>query len=155
MKSQITEQALEYWAKAQAIWPELGTPPEIEFVYRGAYGGKAYYMDHRVRYNVGLAKRHPDEFEQTVGHEIAHIVCWLVHGTTGHGPEWKAIMVKLGLEPRRCHAYDVKGLKKRYYKIAYACECREYELTLIRHNRILQGQTYSCRNCRGTLKLQS
>lgn len=45
-----------------------------------------------------LSSRH---LEEVLCHEVAHLVCWWRHGRTRpHGPEWRAIMLGAGHEPR-------------------------------------------------------
>jgi len=106
-----------------------------------------------MRINPELMKRNWDDYLlQTVGHEFAHHICYQMWPTLriSHGPEWKAVMVKLGLPPTRCHDYDVSEVKTRTLKtFEYACtKCGfKYELTSIRHNRILKGKTYHHPDC--------
>ena len=58
-----------------------------------------------------LLNENTDHFiEQTVGHEWAHLAAANLHGhkIRSHGPEWKAVMHKLGLDAARCHAYTTQ-----------------------------------------------
>lgn len=41
------------------------------------------------------------ETMDTILHEIAHALEFVRHGTSGHGPKWKAICVEVGAKPLR------------------------------------------------------
>jgi SprT protein len=90
-----------------------------------------------------------------VPHETAHLVVFRLFGPgmQPHGREWRAIMGLFGAEPTRCHDYDVDGLQARQLRrYHYRCACRSHQVTSIRHNRIMRGQTYLCRRCGGVLQ---
>jgi SprT protein len=128
--------------------------PVIRFDLRGRAAGQARTRDGRtceIRYNLALLLRQPDDFlARTVPHETAHVVAFRLYGprVQPHGREWRAIMRLFGAEPTRCHDYDVEGLQtRRLRRFHYRCDCRSHQLTSIRHNRILEGRVYLCRQC--------
>lgn len=108
-----------------------------------------------IRYNALLLTENRDDFlKRTVPHEVAHIVARRLFGKKirPHGPEWRQVMQLFGAEASRCHNYDVSRSSRRTLKrYPYRCDCRTHQLSSIRHNRVLQGQSYHCRSCRQPL----
>jgi hypothetical protein len=41
---------------------------------------------------------------ETLLHEMAHGLEYLLHGSVGHGPLWRRIAVEVGCEPRACRS---------------------------------------------------
>ncbi|MEJ2612665.1 MAG: SprT-like domain-containing protein [Candidatus Thiodiazotropha sp.] len=105
----------------------------------------------KIRYNTSLLERYGSSFiEQTVPHEVAHLIAHTLHGQQikPHGTEWKAIMHFYRAVPNRCHHFDTSqstSRTMRYYE--YQCDCRTHHISAIRHNRILSGIPYSCLSC--------
>jgi len=135
--------------------------PEIDVLFdlRGQTAGMVKIMGRSksilVRYNPILLNENSDHFlAQTVPHEIAHVVAHALNRrrVRPHGPEWQQIMLLFGADNCRCHNYKVKCSTRRRLKcFNYRCGCREHQLTSIRHNRVINGQHYICRNCREIL----
>ncbi len=109
-----------------------------------------------IRYNTLLLEENGERFiARTVPHEAAHVLAFRLHGPRirPHGPEWREVMDLLGADSRRCHDYDTSRCKARTLsRHNYHCNCREHELSSIRHNRIMAGQTYYCRACKQALQ---
>ena len=129
-------------------------PGEIRFDLRGKGAGQFRSRDGvrcEIRFNADLLARNGEDFlARTVPHETAHLVVFRLFGprASPHGAEWRAVMRLFGAEPSRCHDYDVEGLQtRRLRRYHYRCGCRSHQLTSIRHNRVIQGQTYHCRSC--------
>jgi SprT protein len=127
---------------------------EIRFDLRGKAAGQVRIRGqgrYLIRYNLELLKRGGQDFlEQTVPHEVAHVLACHRFGRNirPHGREWKAIMGQLGAEPTRCHDYDVGGLAARELQyFDYHCGCMVHRLSSIRHNKVAKGQRYLCRRC--------
>jgi SprT protein len=159
LQERVRERTLELLAEASS-WLRMPLPePSIRFDLRGRAAGQAR-VGHRtrtvIRYNPVLLRDNPDDFlDSTVPHEVAHVVAFARHGAgiRPHGPEWIAIMQHLGAAPRRCHDYDIAGLKTRTFReLDYHCACRGHRLTSIRHRRALAGQIYICRRCGSPLQ---
>ena len=135
--------------------------PEIEILFnlRGQAAGMVKIMGIEkrvlVRYNPILLNENGDHFlAQTVPHEIAHVVTHALYHrrVRPHGPEWQQIMRLFGADNHRCHNYKVKHSTRRQLQhFSYRCGCQEHQLTSIRHNRVIKGQHYICRNCREVL----
>ena len=103
------------------------------------------------RYNRLLLEQNRETFlSQTLPHEVAHLVAYVLHGRSirPHGKEWKTVMEFFGADAVRCHNFSLENNSiKKLSRFTYACNCRRHQLTSIRHNRILKGQSYLCRRC--------
>ena len=159
LQRQAVEKA-RYWIDFANDKYDLNIPyPNVSFKLRGKCAGKACYRDNEVRYNAVLLEENNDKFlNRTVPHEVAHIVTRHKYGrnATAHGYEWKSVMRAFGLTPTRCHSYDVsnsaisrRNIEKQFL---YKCACRTFELTVIRHRRIIKGAIYTCRKCKTHLQ---
>ena len=149
----LRKETERWWEHAIVLYGKRriqGRPPTTSFELRGLTAGRACVQQHHNRYNLDIATANLEGFlAQTVPHEVAHIVDYFMHGCSSHhGKKWKQIMVDFGLEPTRCHNYE-KGVEptRTLKRFTYYCQCRFYELTSIRHNRIKRGASYSCRSC--------
>ena len=143
-------------AKAERIYNIDLSKLYITYNIRGFNtAGKAAPMTGEIRLNPNFFKC-PEATKHlinvTIGHEIAHHVDWVVHRKSGHSHTWKRIMVRLGMEPERCHNVDVTKIGKTGYE--YVCVCDEpHMLGVKRHNKIRLGHTtYTCNRCKETLK---
>lgn len=130
-------------------------------------GGQAVTNPHtnlfKMRLHPAALAYYGEEYvERTVVHEFAHLVQRQNYPMSKpHGKEWKSVMRNLGVEPSRCHSYDLeKALKacgskptgRKVKTFTYKCNCQEHQLTAIRHNRVVKGtQTYHCKKCKTTL----
>jgi SprT protein len=153
------ERVAELLARAESHFGIGIARPEIRFDLRGKAAGQFRSRDGHhceLRFNRELMLRHGERFlDRTVPHEAAHLVAFLLNGprVRPHGKEWQAIMHLFGTAPERCHEYDVAGLQtRRLRRYLYRCACRAHQLSSIRHNRILRGQTYFCRACGSELQ---
>jgi SprT protein len=134
--------------------------PVLRFDLRGQAAGQARWQNGRrpeLRFNLALARRHAPAFvEDTVAHEVAHLVCFACFGRVRpHGPEWRHVMRRFGIaEPRRCHDYDLPAdTARRQRRWFYECGCRLHPLSTTRHNRIQRGLArYHCRRCGEALR---
>ncbi len=133
---------------------------EVSFDLKGQAAGQMQLRSKqiRIRFNPVLMAQNYEHFiNVAVGHELAHAVAALVFGPKikPHGREWQSIMVMFGLEADRCHDYDLSQVRvRRLQRFRYRCACREHELTVIRHRRILSGErSYHCRSCGQKLTL--
>ena len=128
--------------------------PRLGFNLRGLAAAAAYPAQNAIRINRRLFEQNADDFlRNTVAHEVSHLIAYRLHGRgiTPHGAEWAAIMREVfGLEPQRCHDYDVRLNMKVVYH--YRCGCNVgHALGVRRHNNALRGRRYFCRRCRQPL----
>ncbi|WP_461572982.1 SprT family zinc-dependent metalloprotease [Sulfuricaulis sp.] len=129
--------------------------PRLSYQLRGLAAAAAYPAQNAIRINRLLLEQNTDDYLQnTVPHEVSHLVAYRLHGRriAPHGAEWAAIMREVyGLEPRRCHDYDVRLNMKVVYR--YGCGCdAEHALGVRRHKSAERGRRYYCRRCRQALR---
>lgn len=162
---------MSYQASVEARITELmdqtsknGMPvsrPRIDYSLRGRTGGKMGW-DGTMYVNVVLLRENLDHYlKHTIGHEFAHHIQMYYHPSSKpHGPEWKRIMVKLGLPPKRCHEYDTKNsavrskTKAKYHYVCNGCSADVF-LGPVRHKKQQQiGNVYNhtCRRGREGLR---
>ncbi|MBU6460390.1 MAG: SprT-like domain-containing protein [Proteobacteria bacterium] len=132
-------------------------PPELRFDLNGKCAGLAYWPQNYIRINLTLFMEHPEAFlKEVIPHELCHI--WknqLNLPGRPHGRSWKELMCKMGVTATRTHNFPIDHLiTKQFKQFPYICSCREYLLSSIRHNRVLAGRKYLCRNCKTHLKLK-
>lgn len=127
--------------------------PVLRFDLTGRAAGMVvfYPSGALIRFNQKMLVENGQPFlEQTVPHEVAHLVARTLHGThiRPHGPEWKSIMAFFGALPHRCHNFITASSQRRHMRyFHYRCDCREHRLSAVRHNRCRSGVTYLCRLC--------
>ena len=74
------------------------------------YGEARYGWMNLIRINPVYLLAHGDEFiKHIVTHEYAHLAAFRKSGLniSPHGPEWKAVMRSMGVEPQRCYTFAV------------------------------------------------
>lgn len=128
--------------------------PTIVYDVKGTTAGFAHYGKNEIRLNTELLYTHWDDMlHNTVPHEVAHIVAGQQYGfrIKPHGGEWALCMIALGLEPTRCHNYEVKKARVHKRPFVYTCDCQEHHVTALLHRRMLSGRTYHCNTCKGRL----
>ena len=151
----VTNKLAELNVRSESLFG-MSIDPVISFDLRGQAAGQANYRKNKIRFNRDLLEKYTDEFvHQTVPHEFAHLVAYrkFGHRIRPHGAEWKSVMVALGIKPVRTHSFEVVPAR-RLKRFLYKCNClgSSYELTSIRHNRVLQGRLYLCKKCGNALQ---
>lgn len=129
----------------------------VLFDLRGRMAGMYRVIGERrvIRYNPWLFAKYPEDgMEVTVPHEVAHYITDLVYGfdrIRPHGSEWQALMFDFGIDPRAAvrHQLDLSGIPVRMQRRhPYRCDCREHQLSGVRHARVLrEAARYVCRKC--------
>jgi predicted SprT family Zn-dependent metalloprotease len=93
--------------------------PEIRYNIRNTNGGEAWHQQNLIRLNLTFLVENEEDFlEQTVPHEVAHLVAHAVYDSKPmngkkvrpHGPEWKEVCGVLGIKPRVKHTYNLTSL---------------------------------------------
>jgi len=90
--------------------------PQVKFSLRGTTAGKADIGANELLFSPTLLRENPDHFiQQTVGHEVAHLISHLKWGwdIDPHGIEWKRVMWAFDLPALRCHSYDTSNVPTR------------------------------------------
>lgn len=135
-------------------WKGSISRPTVKYDLEGHTAGYAI-GSHTIRLNLYLIRTHrEDMINQTLPHEVAHIVCHQMYPgqRVAHGYKWAYIMEILGLEARRCHQYETVAKRRRPRPHRYVCNCSEHYVTDTLHTRIQSGRTYTCRKCKGVLR---
>lgn len=147
-----------YWNKARRRYPTKlmeWTKPTFTMDVRGTVGGKAFLHENRIALNPVLFRQNKKDFiEDTIPHEVAHLVAFMVYRDNGHGAGWKHVMRSdFGIPPTRCHNYDVSNVKQKYTvrKALYTCECKDltHKLSLQKHR---SKTNFLCKRCRQPIK---
>lgn len=131
--------------------------PEIPILFdlKGRSSGmfRVRQSEKVIRYNPVIFSRYFDDaLVNTTAHEVAHYVAHELYGSRNirpHGREWKALMLRLNVNPEVTSQYDLTGLPLRQQKqFVYQCGCMQHHLSTTRHNRIRQQRAmYNCKKC--------
>jgi predicted SprT family Zn-dependent metalloprotease len=162
----IEDKILEVLLLAQQIYKQPFDIPALEYRQMGRTAGKAWQRLWKIELNPDFCRNGhlEDMIHNTLPHELAHLISYKVYGPIlggGHGRFWKSVMVRLGLEPKRCHNYSLEGVKTRKKAknpvICPTCETR-FDVTDYRVKQILGGakiwhNTPVCRRVRKPLVL--
>lgn len=161
-QQQIIDKTNSYIAHASTLFGIKIKPVEITFNLKGRAAGmyRVSRNKREIRYNAHIfAKYYEDNFNTTIPHEVAHYITDIIYGLRNirpHGKEWKAVMHKFNADASVTAAYDLSGIPLKKQKLfTYECDCREHQLSSVRHNRIKgeRGQYY-CKHCKQSLQLK-
>lgn len=97
-----------------------------------------------------------EERTQTVIHEVCHVLDGIVNNRKmSHGPTWKAMMRRAGVQPKRFHNVDNTGLRKAQKTYRYVCPHghKAFDLGAVRHKNMQSpyGRKYVCPVCQTKL----
>ena len=154
-KKRLLDESEKYFSLATDFFNHPFIRPNYLFNQRGRIAGSAHLQRNMIKFNVVLFLNNQQEFiENVVPHEVAHLIAFQLYGRVKpHGKEWQTIMETVfNVEASTTHSFDVDDVTGK--KFHYRCDCREHELTVRRHNKILKGARYLCKNCRGALNYQ-
>jgi SprT protein len=144
-----------YISEANKIW-NIHSPaipmPSVDFYSKGSHAGSAGLSSHSLSFNEVLASENSDSFENTIIHEVAHLVTHRLYprAKQKHGPEFKEVCQTLGGDGKTYHTYNtesvaIKRTKTRYIYLCRNPECRvHYELTPQKHK---VSDKYCCSKC--------
>lgn len=127
--------------------------PKLSFRQRGKIAGSARLQGNEIRLNPKLLVDNQDAFiRDVVPHELAHLITYQLYGRVRpHGKQWQHIMAEVfGLTPNTTHQFDVSKVQGQTF--TYRCQCNQYSLSKIRHNKVLKGQQYVCKRCSTALR---
>jgi len=155
LESRLRAAVEECYRRAEIHFRRRFERPRLGFNLRGMAAAVAHTAGNAIRINRPLLERNIGDFlGNTVPHEVSHLIAHRLHGPriAPHGLEWAAIMREVfGLEPRRCHDYDVRPGMSAAYR--YRCGCADgHTLGTRRHRSALRGRRYHCRRCRQPLE---
>lgn len=167
-QQQVVDQTHVYIERAIDLFNIKNKAVEISFNLKGRSAGmyrvKRHnsrfmgYQKREIRYNSFIfSKYFEDNFTTTIPHEVAHYISDIVYGLKNirpHGKEWKEIMRAFGADASVTADYDLSGipLKKQTF-FTYQCDCREHQLSSIRHNKIKKHRyQYLCNLCKQVIQ---
>lgn len=161
-EQKILELFEKHWENAYVVFGLESKPinqrftPDVMFYNKGVAAGKACAWGRYVKYNTEIARVAGDAFENTIIHEIAHIITTRLYPrASAHGREWKVVFQKLGGNGQRCHNYDLAGTTIAANRIEATCSCKTHHISKIVANRMKKGAGYTCRVCKSSLSLVS
>nr|WP_086984549.1 SprT family zinc-dependent metalloprotease [Vibrio aphrogenes] len=145
----IQRSLITHLTKAQQALGCSFSMPEILYNVRGKVAGKAYLRQWQIRLNPTLLLENEQAFvQEVVPHELAHLVVYHQFGRVKpHGKEWQYVMGHIfNLTPTTRHNFDISSVQGQTFP--YWCQCREHQLSIRRHNKVLRRQTqYHCTIC--------
>ncbi len=152
----IRNKCSEVFAKAQELWPHLDfSKVAIRFDLRGRAAGQAYrkFGQYGMRFNADMLTREAFDhvINDTVPHEIGHIVCYM-DSTLGrnHDRGWASVVRKLGGSADRTHKEEVVMGKGTTYEYVTTVGHKVRVGDRI-HNNILRGASYTYRGGKGQI----
>ena len=115
--------------------------------WAGSRGGR-YFM----RFNTDMMQNTGWDhvLNNTVPHELAHVICFVQGTDSGHGSTWARTCRALGGNGERCHSEAVTYAKGQTY-VYTTSTGRTIHLSSIKHGKIQQGATYTGRNGLGRI----
>lgn len=157
IKSRIIAKHDEVMRKARELFPAFRHAPEcrVYFYETGRAAGKAH-SDMRCGYNAHVFAQDMERFlNDTVPHEVAHIVCLYTRTDMGHGATWKRVCRMLGGNAQRCYAgegiqHKMVRTRKRY---EYRATCGTLTMVSdVLHGKIQRGaRGYFLANTKGRI----
>lgn len=159
--SDIAEVIHNRFEEAKNRYGLIWERPVFNFQLKGTTAGRANLRANLIKVNEELYRRNKSDFlKQILPHEVAHLAAFRQFSDRGHGNGWKRVMVDFGLQPLRCHSYDVSEVKRsnNTRKFYYTCGCSRLEISTTIHNRITdriradKPTGYFCRKCKQTIK---
>lgn len=156
-RNTIETRVTNYWLKACELYPVLKnyTQPYVEYFSKGVKAGQANIRTNKVLFNEVLAVENGEAFDDTISHEVAHIVQYhLYPRSQPHGAEFKRIHRALGGTGNTYHSYNVASVK-RYRKGSkvFTCGCnRKIVLTPERSLSAIVYKNIVCTKCKSKVE---
>jgi SprT protein len=145
----VRKKISELTDKANKMYNMQLPPIEVRFDLQGRAAGQAGMQGTHcyMRFNIDMMRNDGWDhlFNDTVPHELAHIVCFVNKSDRGHGPQWRATCQRLGGSGERCHKEQVvyANGKTFYYTSSTGAVV---VLSQVRHRKIQRGSVYTFRD---------
>jgi predicted SprT family Zn-dependent metalloprotease len=127
---------------------------QVRFDLRGRVAGCAGSRGGRyfMRFNTDMMQNAGwlHVLNNTVPHELAHVICFVQGTDSGHGSTWARTCRALGGNGERCHSEQVTYAKGQTY-VYTTSTGRTIHLSSIKHGKIQQGATYTGRGGLGRI----
>lgn len=123
--------------------------PSLTFFSKTAVAGWAFYNRWAIEINIHLARQNWEMIKDTISHEFAHLVSFIVWGKKGHGPTWKAAHRSLGGNASATYNIQEMGVKIDAKRKTLIHEYRLPSGTVLwintpTHNKIQGGMVRRC-----------
>lgn len=97
-----------WWNKFRKEYPQISEKaPRVVLNNRlKTTAGRAFYEDNPqyIDLSTELFWEYTEEFlNDTIPHELAHLVAYTVYGDTGHGKGWKSVLSHMKINTTRLH----------------------------------------------------
>lgn len=157
-KAQVLEKINQLIARANQLYNITLPPIATRFDLRGRSAGQASYYrgQYAMRFNTDMMTNDGWDhlFNNTVPHELAHIVCFYKPQLgRNHDNGWRRVCVALGGNGERCHKEEVTYAKGNTYNYR-TTSGHVIAVSQVIHQRIQQGRTYRLRQNKGALNRQ-
>lgn len=152
LKMQVIRRLMGCLNQAEAYFKQTFPIPTVHYNVRGQKAGVAYLQQNEIRLNPILLQENPEYFlKQVIPHELAHLLAFRLFGRVKpHGQEWRGIMQGVfHLNGEITHRLNTESVRGKTFP--YLCGCQTHWLTTRRHQQILQGKCYICRQCKALL----
>lgn len=103
--------AMKWWKKAEDKFGlKIGKMPAVKMNSRlTSTAGRAFLEQDYIDLSCYLMDNNREYFaEDTIPHELAHIIAWRLYKDRGHGAAWKSVALALYGANNRCHTMQTK-----------------------------------------------
>lgn len=157
-KQLVIEKCKQVFAKAQALYGLNMSNVKILFTLRGRCAGMAshYCGQYSINFNTDMMKREAFDhiINNTVPHEIGHIVCFMDRSLGhNHNSGWEHVVKQLGGSGARRHTEEVVYGKGATYEYVTS-KGETVRVSEQRHKSIMAGTTLTYRE-KGTINKTS
>lgn len=153
---EVQQKVAELTQRANQLYDCTLPPIQVRFDLRGQVAGWAGHVNGQyfMRFNTDMMQNSGWNhlLNDTVPHELAHIVCFFRNTDRGHGRYWYLTCRALGGSGERCHKEEVVYAKGHtfYYTTTTG---HVIALSQQRHHKIQRGKSYIWRG-RGEINKQ-
>ena len=150
VQARIQTLTTQWQARTGQTLPDI----QVRFDLRGRAAGMAGSRGGRyfMRFNTDMMQNEGwlHLIQDTVPHELAHVICFFQGTDRGHGSTWARMCRALGGSGQRCHSEAVTYAKGETY-VYTTSTGRTINLSSIKHKKIQQGASYTGRNGLGRI----
>lgn len=153
-KARARQATLDCIERAKEIYPPIKhhlDRVKVTFKQRGKIAAKAHAQhwveaerwECEIRINLEAYALRPKEMiEDTIPHELAHIVCIIRRVDDGHGPAWVQTCIALGGTGEQYHNMRLTSVRKSKRFLYRNHGGHELHLKQGRHSRLQLGKAY-------------
>lgn len=128
---------------------------DVKFDLKGRTAGQAIVKNgqYSIRLNIDMINddRFDHIYNDTIIHEVCHIVGFYTRAFKNHDNGWKSLCKRLGGTGERCHSLETTYARtvKQYL---YETTCgNKVKVSAIRHSKIQKGKSYTLKSTGGKL----